>query len=126
MRDSGARTADGIRHRLHGNLLTNNPFIERGLHRQELFGLALKQAPGGDPRPGRDYLGDVVRSDFVLHHRCATAGLLNRCGKLDLKFGDVRVQDPRCLLEVTITLCAFGGTAQFVDPGFQVTDFVEA
>ena len=67
--DAGPRPAHRVGDRLHRAGLADDPAAELGLHPQQLAGLALEQAPGGDARPGGHDIRHVVRADLFLHHR---------------------------------------------------------
>jgi len=62
---------------------------------QQLLGLALQHPPHGDPRPGRDDLGDVGLGDLVGDHaRGVGVGFL-RVDELLFDDGDLPVQQLR-------------------------------
>ena len=69
--NSGAGAANRIRHSNHGGFLTDQAFTDTFLHLQQLLRFALKHAPGGNTRPGRDNLGNVVSRDLFRDHSLA-------------------------------------------------------
>src|SRR5699024_9852002 len=67
--DTGPRAADGIGDRGDGGLLSDQPLTEDALRPEQLLDLALHEPAGGDARPRRDHLGDVIAGDLVRDHR---------------------------------------------------------
>jgi hypothetical protein len=66
--DAGAAATDRVADRADGRLLSHQAGADDRLHVEQLLGLALQQAPGWDPRPGADDLGDVVGPYPLLDH----------------------------------------------------------
>ena len=111
LRDPGPRAADGVGHGPHGLGLPDHAAAELVLHAQELRGLALEQAPGGDAGPRRHDVRDVVGADLLLeHHRGRRAGVGR--GELLLQGGDAPVAQLRGPAQVTVALGALGLPAQ--------------
>lgn len=126
--DPGAGTAYRVRHRPHGLALPDEAPAELVLHAQQLLGLALQQASGGDAGPGADDIGDVVRADLLLDHRVLGRLLLGLgcLGQLPFQARDLPVQQLGGGVEVAVALGAFGLAVQLVEALLQLTDAVEA
>ena len=58
--EAGARAPDGVRNRLHGRFLPDDPAVQFLLHTQQPFRFSGQEAPGGDARPAGNQLGDVL------------------------------------------------------------------
>ena len=128
VRDARASAAHGIRHRTHRLGLPDEPGADERLHREQLLGLALQEAAGGDAGPRRDDLRDVVGTHALLDHQVGGCrgrlGLLCRL-QLGLQRRDLAVANPRGVAEVAVALEALGLRPQVVEPRFEVTDPVQ-
>src|SRR5699024_4197532 len=65
---TGPRASDGVGDRGDGGLLPDQPLTEDALRPEQLLDLALYEPAGGNGRPGRDHLGDVIAGDLVRDH----------------------------------------------------------
>lgn len=112
--DAGTGTAHRVRHRLDGPALTDDALAEFVLHAEQLRGLTLEHAAGGDARPGGHHLGGVVGADLLLEHDVLVHdGALVRGGlELLLQRGDLPVPQFGGTPEIAVTLGTIGLTAQ--------------
>ena len=123
--DPGARTPHRIRDGLDGLALPYEPLAESLLHVQQLLGLTLQHPPDGDPRPGRDDLGDVGLGDLVGDHAGGVRVGFLRVDELLLDDGDLPVQQLRGAPQVAGALRLVGLHAQRVDLFLEVADPVQ-
>src|SRR5699024_12609037 len=66
---TGPRRGDGLGDRGDGGPPPDRPLTEGALRPEQLLDLALHEPAGGNARPGRDHLGDVIAGDLVRDHR---------------------------------------------------------
>lgn len=66
--------------------------------------------------PGRHYIGDVVRSDFLLEHHLALCGaVVGLLRQFFLQCRDAAVPEFGCLTEIAVALCPLGFTPQVLE-----------
>ena len=111
--NSGAGAANRIRYGNHGGFLTDQAFTDAFLHLQQLLGFALKHAPGGNARPGRDNLSNVVSRDLFRDHSLAMSLSFGALSFLQflLLGGNFAVEQAGCIRQVALTLCHLGTRA---------------
>src|SRR5699024_8296996 len=130
--DTGPRAADGIGDRGDGGLLPDQPLTEDAFRPEQLLDLALHEPAGGNARPGRNHLGDVIAGDLVRDHRIRGLTGLGLSlfgfglGDLLLHGRDLAVEQTGSGLEVRVALGALGGRPQLVELGLELADPVEA
>src|SRR3954462_14788129 len=64
--DPGASAADGLRHRLDGDVLADDALVQLLLHADQPLRLGLGQLEDRDARPHRDDVGDLLLPDLGL------------------------------------------------------------
>ncbi|CAB4847229.1 unannotated protein [freshwater metagenome] len=87
-----ARTSHGIGHGTDRIDLAHDTLAELIFHAQELRGLTLEKASGGDSCPCCHDLCDVVRADLFAHHARPIGCRGRGSGELDLEGRNLCVQ----------------------------------
>ena len=64
IRQTGPRTTDGVGHRVHGFVLTDDPLVQHVFEAQQLVHLAFHEAADGDAR--HPWPGSLVGCDVDL------------------------------------------------------------
>ena len=68
---TGARAADGVRHRVDRLVLADDALVQPLLHVQQLLDLAFEQSADRNAGPAADDLGDVLGVDLFLEQLAA-------------------------------------------------------